>query len=142
MNLQSIFIPFFGMMILTLSVWLYLYYLRLSYLIREKINPQSIATTREMNNIVPEKINWPSENLNNLFELPILFYAVCIYLYVTQQVDDIYLALAYGFLLFRIMHSVVHCKYNKVIHRFYIYILSSFMLWIIIIRALINAITV
>ena len=139
MSQEAIFIPFFGLMLLTIVVWTYMYYLRLSYFRREKIDPQSVATTREIINRIPDKLNTPSENLINLFELPVLFYAVCIYLYVTQHVDAVYVALAYCFLIFRVVHSAIHCTSNKVLHRFYVYVLSSFTLWVIIIRAFIGA---
>ena len=131
-----IFIPFFGMMLLTLAVWVYMFYLRLSFFKRQNVPPQSVSTTRQLLDVVPAKLNTPSENFINLFELPVLFYAVCIYLYVTQQVDGMYLSLAYCFLVFRIGHSVIHCTYNNVMHRFYFYVISSLSLWILIIRAL------
>ena len=140
MNQNSIFIPFFGLMLITILVWVYMYYLRLSYIVSKKVNPQSLATTRQVIDVVPERLNSPSENLINLFELPVLFYATCIYLYVTQQVDYTYLTLAYCFLIFRTIHSVIHCTYNKVTHRFYIYALSSLILWAIIIRAFIGSV--
>ena len=95
MNQASIFIPFIGMMLLTMAVWLYMYTLRLTFLRREKIDPQLASTTRQMLDIVPTRVNLPSENLINLFELPVLFYALCIYLYVTGQVDATYLCLLY-----------------------------------------------
>jgi hypothetical protein len=135
MDQESIFIPFFGMMILTIVVWVYMYYLRLTFMWRHKVDPQSLATTSQVLGVVPENINTPSENLINLFELPVLFYAACIYLYITQKVDGVYLVFAYGFLVLRIGHSVIHCTYNKVTHRFFLYILSSIALWALIIRA-------
>lgn len=140
MNQESVFVPFFALMLLTILVWIYMYYLRISYFKREKVDPQSLATMREVINVIPAKVNTPSENLINLFELPVLFYAVCIYLYVTQQVDNTYLVLAYCFLIFRVVHSVIHCTYNKVMHRFYFYVLSSFTLWVFIIRAFIGTV--
>ena len=140
MNQNSIFIPFFGMMLLTIIVWVYMYYLRLSYIISNKVDPQSLATTPEAIDIIPAKVNTPSENLINLFELPVLFYATCLYLYVSQQVDTIYLAIAYCFFIFRVVHSVIHCTYNKVTHRFYVYVVSSLTLWIFIIRAFIGSV--
>lgn len=140
MNQASIFTPFLGMMLLTLAVWLYMYYLRLSFLTREKIDPQRASTTREMLDIVPNRVNLPSENLINLFELPVLFYALCIYLYVTGQVTETYLVLAYVFFVFRAIHSAIHCTYNRVMHRFYAYSISSITLWIMIIMAIFNII--
>jgi len=135
MNQASIFIPFIGMMLLTMAVWLYMYTLRLTFLRREKIDPQLASTTRQMLDIVPTRVNLPSENLINLFELPVLFYALCIYLYVTGQVDATYLVLAYGFFVFRVLHSVIHCTYNRVLHRFYAYSISSLALWVMIVMA-------
>ena len=140
MEQKLIFYPFFGVMLLTMSVWVYMYCLRLFFLKRENINPQSVSTTRQVLNIVPDKINNPSENLINLFELPLLFYALCIYLYVTQKVDSVSLYMSFFFLLLRIGHSVIHCTYNKVIHRFVLYVLSSIILWVLIIREFISAV--
>ena len=34
----------------------------------------------------------PSDNLKNLFEMPVLFYALSLYLYATSQVDGLYVA--------------------------------------------------
>jgi len=140
MNQESIFIPFLGLMLLTLVVWLHMYYQRLSFLRRRNIDPQSVATNREiLDTGIPARVSTPSENLVNLFELPVLFYAACLYLYVTRQVDATYLALAYGYLGLRIVHSVIHCTYNKVVHRFFVYIASSLILWGLVIRAFIGA---
>ena len=141
MNQESIFIPFFGLMLLTILVWIYMYYLRLSYMVFNKVDPQSLAATRQATELIPAKVNQPSENLINLFELPVLFYATCIYLYVTQQADTTSLVLGYCFLIFRVLHSVIHCTYNKVTHRFYVYVLSAITLWLFIIRAFIAALT-
>ncbi len=138
MDQEAILIPFLGLMVLTIGVWVYMYSLRLPYLMRNKINPQDVSTAGKLTKIIPEKINFPSENLTNLLELPVLFYASCIYLYITNSVDYLYLTLAYSFLILRLGHSVIHCTYNKVMHRFYFYLGSSIVLWIIIVRAFIN----
>jgi hypothetical protein len=138
MNQETIFIPFFGMMLLTISVWFYMYYWRLSYIVRNRIDPQSLATSSDTRGIMPARINSQSENLVNLFELPVLFYAACLYLYVTHHVDTVYIVLGNGFLAFRIAHSVIHCTYNNVMHRFYFYILSAICLWILIARAFVG----
>ena len=140
MSQETIFIPFFGIIVLTMIVWMYMYYLRLSFIAREQIDPQSLATVKQGEKIFPPDISKPSENLINLFEMPVLFYAVCLYLYATGSVDGLYLVMAFGFLAFRLLHSIIHCTYNKVTHRFYMYVISSLMLWIMILRAIISAI--
>ncbi|MGD8576863.1 MAG: MAPEG family protein [Thiohalophilus sp.] len=140
MDQAGIFIPLLGMMLLTAAVWFYMYYLRLAFIVREKIDPQQAATTQQMLEIVPTRVNLPSENLINLFELPVLFYALCIYLYITGQVTPTYLVLAYCFFAFRVLHSVIHCTYNRVTHRFYTYAVSALVLWAMILMASVDLI--
>ena len=51
-------------------------------------------------------------NLANLFEFPILFYAICIVLYVSGKVDDFFLLLGFWFVGLRVAHSVYHIFIN------------------------------
>ena len=102
MKQEIIFIPFLAMMLLTLVVWCYMYYLRLGYLVKNRIDPQKVSTSKAMQATIPEKLGLPSENLVNLFEMPVLFYALILYLYVSSQVDSVYFYLAAGFVFFRL----------------------------------------
>ncbi len=135
MEQTSIFTPFLGMLMLTLIVWAYMYVKRLSWLSANNVDPQDLSTPDKLVKVIPEEINNPANNLKNLFELPVLFYALCLYLYVTQQVDTIFLTAAYVFFVFRAIHSVVQCTFNKVVVRFSVYAISSLALWVMVIRA-------
>lgn len=130
----DILLPFFGVMLLTLVVWIYMYARRIVYLRHENIDLETVDTPDKAANVVPPHVHLASHNLKNLFELPVLFYAVCLYLYVSDSVDRLYLAAAWWFLGFRIIHSLVHCSYNKVEHRFLAYQLSAIALWVMLIR--------
>ena len=77
----------------------------------------------------------PSDNLKNLFEIPVLFYALALYLFVTNHVDDTYVSAAWIFVAFRVFHSAVHCTVNIVTLRFYLYLASTLALWFMAIRA-------
>jgi hypothetical protein len=77
----------------------------------------------------------PSDNFKNLFEIPVLFYALALYLYATRQVDVAYVCAAWAFVGLRALHSAVHCTINVVIVRFYLYLLSTLILWFVVIRA-------
>lgn len=84
----AIFAPFLGMMLLTLSVWLLMYTRRLSFLFKNnKIDYRTINTRDKAAGVLPEEISYASDNLKNLFEFPLLFYAICIYLFITASVD-------------------------------------------------------
>ena len=77
----------------------------------------------------------PSDNLKNLFELPVLFYALALYLFATAQVDAVYVFAGWMFVGFRTLHSAIHCTFNIVMLRFWLYVISSAALWFMVIRA-------
>ena len=83
----------------------------------------------------PPAVSNPSDNLKNLFEVPVLFYALALYLHVTGQVDAAYVYAAWVFVGFRVAHSVVHCTFNLVLLRFYLYLASTLALWFMLARA-------
>ena len=138
MRMNPILVPFLGMLFLTLAVWFYMYYQRLTAIRRANIDPQSLAVPEGANVLPPRAVN-PSNNLKNLFELPILFYAVVLFLLETGQVDSIHTYCAFGFFFFRVVHSVIHCTYNRVPHRFTVYSIAALFLWIMVLRAVIAA---
>lgn len=131
----EIFAPFFGMLLLTFAVWTVMYYRRIRHIVGNRINPQKFTTPEKSAELIPEEVAWPSNNLKNLFEMPVIFYALCLYLFVTGQVDSTYLAAAWLFLAFRIAHSVIHCTINIVRLRFASYMLATFTLLFMVIRA-------
>jgi hypothetical protein len=66
---------------------------------------------------VPPAVSIPNRNYMNLLELPMLFYVVCIVLYVTAGASTMAIALAWAFVVLRVAHSLIHLSYNRVIHR-------------------------
>ncbi len=131
----DILLPFFGVMLLTLAVWIYMYTRRIAFLRRANIDLETVDTPDKAAQVVPPQVHLASYNLKNLFELPVLFYAVCLYLYLSDSVDRVYFVAAWWFCGFRVVHSLVHCSYNKVEHRFIAYQLSAIALWVMVIRA-------
>lgn len=130
MNHSLILVPFVGMLLLTLVVHIYLFYRRITAIRRTRILPRTRA---DLDKLGPSAIN-ASNNFQNLCELPIIFYACVLVLYVTNQVDAVYLVCAFGFLLFRVIHSAIHCTYNNIMQRFSIYAISSLFLWAMVVR--------
>lgn len=133
MNQTAIFLPFVGTMLLTLVVWLYMYARRIPFIVRNKLTPQQLAPA-EFARLSPPEVANPSDNLKNLFEMPTIFYAVVLYLCVMQQVDGAYVAAAWVFFAFRVLHSVVHCTFNLVPLRFWLYAISAMALWFMVLR--------
>jgi len=137
----EIFLPFVGMLTLTFCVWIVLYVRRIGYMRKHRINPQDLTTPEKGKALMPDYVSYPAYNFANLFELPIVFYAICLYLFVTGTVDQIYVAAAWVFFVARVMHSVVHCTTNRVMWRFNLYVLAALALWFMLGRVVLGVFT-
>ena len=135
MRQDSIFSPFLAMLFLTFLVWVYMYIRRIYFISKNEIDSQKLAMPGTLAQISPPSVSNPSDNLKNLFEIPVLFYGLVLYLFVTKQVDTVYVTAAWIFVIFRSLHSIVHCTFNFVMLRFYLYLFSAIALWFIAIRA-------
>jgi hypothetical protein len=81
----------------------------------------------------PEATVAAVRHYGNLFELPTLFYAACLTAYVMGAVGKWTLIFAWGFVVARLVQSLVHMSYNNPSHRGGAFVLSVvFMLalWI------------
>jgi hypothetical protein len=132
---DAIFGPFFAMMLLTLAVWVFMYLRRIRFINSLDLGPDDLAVPGRLAEISPPSVSNPSDNLKNLFEIPVLFYAVVLYLHATGGVDPVYVGAAWVFVGFRTLHSAVHCTFNKVMLRFWLYAISTMSLWFIVLRA-------
>ena len=133
MDQNSIFLPFVAVMLLTLVVWIYMYSRRLPFVLGRKLTAAQLLPV-EFARLSPPQVSNPSDNLKNLFELPTLFYALVLYLYVTHRVDATYVSAAWIFFGFRVLHSIVHCSFNFVPLRFWLYAISAAALWFMVVR--------
>ena len=131
----AIFKPFFAMIFLTFLVWVYMYIRRIGFINSNKIRPQDLAAPGRSTPLWPPDVSNPSDNFKNLFEIPVLFYVLVIYLFITQQVDAVYVNAAWVFVIFRALHSAVHCTFNLIMLRFYLYLFATLAVWSIAIRA-------
>jgi hypothetical protein len=122
------------MILLTFIVWVYMYIRRIRFITKRQLTPKELEPIA-FAQLSPPSVSNPSDNLKNLFEMPILFYALVMYLFLTQQVDMVYVTAAWVFVLFRTMHSAVHCTFNRVMLRFQLYLYSTIALWLMAGRA-------
>ena len=121
MNQTAIFGPVFAMLLLTIIVWLYMFMKRIPWIQSADLTPEQMRPG-EFEKNQPEDVLNPSSNFKNLFEIPILFYVLVFFLFVTEQVDMIHVAAAWLFALTRYAHSFVHCTFNHVMTRFMLYL--------------------
>ena len=125
-----IFWPLIAQVILVAAVAARMYAVRVAEMRARRIRPQSLAT-RPMAAGALENVA-AADNFQNLFEVPVLFFAVCCALAITDMVTAPQLALAWLYVGLRAAHSVIHVTYNRVMHRFAVYIASTicvFLMW-------------
>jgi hypothetical protein len=83
---------------------------------------------------VPGDVSLPNRNYMNLLELPTLFYAACLALYVLKRVESPDLIIAWGYVGLRVVHSFVHLTYNNVLQRLGLFALSNVVLSVLWVR--------
>lgn len=138
MDQNLILQPLIALLMLTGAVWMFMYVRRLAFIVNNQIDPQSIATPEQLNAVLPTEINNSSNNLKNLFELPVIFYILCLILLAMQHVDLTFLYSAWAYVVLRVIHSLIHCTVNVVNLRFAAYFLSSLTLWFMALRLAIS----
>ena len=111
---SEIILPMFYLMLQTVAVLLFSISIRLKEIYfnksvagEENRHPPFDHGSRILKNA--------QSNLANLFEFPILFYAVCICIYMTGNVDEYFITLAYWFFYLRVIHSIYHIFFNQLI---------------------------
>jgi len=126
---MAAFHPAFAMAALTFLVWCRLYVVRIGQMRRERIHPQSVATSVQAAARLTD--SRAADNFRNLFELPVLFYLALTVAAFADLATSGVLALAWLFVALRVAHSIVQCTYNKVMHRFLVYMAGAATLWLL-----------
>ncbi|AXK71630.1 hypothetical protein DWG18_04535 [Lysobacter sp. TY2-98] len=129
MDVRAIYLPGLAMVVLTAIVWWRMYTMRIAQMKRERIHPQKVATSAQAAALLTD--SRAADNFRNLFELPVLFYLALVVADRIDRVDTISVALAWLFVALRIAHSTIHVTYNKVMHRFMVYVAGGVALWLL-----------
>jgi hypothetical protein len=118
-----------AMVLLVLVVGLRLMWTRVSGMRQKRIHPQAVATAQQMTARLPEApAMQAADNFRNLFEVPVLFYALCALSLATGLTPYWLVAGLWLFVALRGVHSFIHCTYNKVMHRFAAFVASFLLL--------------
>jgi hypothetical protein len=124
----AILLPPTVLALLTGVVWLRLGSDRLSELRGRRIHPQQVASAKQMADLLQNTQS--ADHFRNLFEMPVLFYAVCAFLAITQLSTLFLLACAWGYVALRMVHSYIHLTHNKVVRRFQVFVASTIVLYV------------
>jgi len=124
--------PAFALVALTYVVALRMLVVRIGEMRRLRIHPQKVAVSAQAaQHFVDTRA---ADNFRNLFEMPVLFYVALLAAFATSSTNGALIALAWLYVACRAAHSVIHCGYNRVMHRFFAFASSAAVLlaiWIV-----------
>lgn len=115
--------PTFAMVAVIMAVWVTLFIQRGRHLRRNPPQAEDFATGEAARRYFTP-VEMPANNLANLLEMPVLFFALVPLLLMFRQVTTAQLLLAWFFVLLRAAHSAVHIARGPVRTRFRFYAAS------------------
>lgn len=137
MNAQSpILFPVMVLAAWTMVMWTWMYATRLPAIFKMKMRLDPNAPRGEQMNSLPANVRWKADNYNHLMEQPTVFYAVAIILAMIGEGGGLNANLAWGYVALRVIHSLVQALINKIPLRFFMFILSSLLLFGLVINGL------
>jgi hypothetical protein len=122
MSELSLVYPMLALVLLTFVVLIVLFRSRVR-MVREGLAPVSYFKVFQ-GSPEPEFAAKPARNFTNLFEAPTLFYAACLTAMVAGVSGVAVVALAWGYVAMRYLHTWIHLGSNRVRHRMRAYFAS------------------
>jgi hypothetical protein len=90
-----------------------------------------------LDGVVDDRAQWKAHNYIHLMEQPTLFYAIALTLAVIGEGDGLNVQLAWLYVGLRAIHSLIQATINIIRYRFVVFTLSSLVLVMLTVRALI-----
>jgi hypothetical protein len=131
MSIAAILLPLFVEVALTLGLFCWMAYHRVTVIRSGEVHPRDIALRQP---------NWPPRVLqvgnaaHNQLETPVLFYVLTILAIITRHADLLFVVLAWIFVLIRLAHAYVHVTSNRISVRgptFGLALLVLIVMWLI-----------
>lgn len=130
---KPMLLPLLAQVFLTFIVWGWLYVTRLREMKLKQIHPQELKARTQTQLLLPDSVA-PANNFMNLLEMPVLFYLAILLSMLLMVQDPVMVLLAWSYVALRTVHSLIHCSYNRVVHRFMVYFISCVVLLLIWLR--------
>ncbi len=122
----------------SMIMWLWMYITRIPALMTNKAYDarNSVGSTgADIRPLVPASVQWKADNYNHLMEQPTVFYAIVIALTLLGQGSGFNVTLAWIYVGFRIVHSLVQVTVNRVVVRFALHVIGTIPLLMLVTHA-------
>ena len=115
MDKQLILIPIAPVIFLTLIVAVHMRYFAVKKAVKSR--DVKFGYFKVYRGNVPDYLLAARHHYKNMFELPLIFYVICILAYISDNLDSFDLWLAWGFVITKYVHSIIRMTTNYVPHR-------------------------
>lgn len=113
----------------TLIMWLWMYATRIPAMQKAGIDPDSARHPGSTQGAsIPANTRAIADNYNHLHEQPTIFYALMFFAALTGGGSGLMLKLAFAYVGLRVVHSLVQALSPKVMLRFVMFVLCTFVL--------------
>lgn len=116
MSVASLLLPVFVQVGLTFALMTWMATHRVTAIRSGAVRPRDIAL-REPN--WPKRATQVANCFHNQLELPVLFYVLVALILITSTNSDVFVWLAWAFVITRLVHAFIHTGSNRVDRRFY-----------------------
>ena len=129
---NQIFLPVLVQILITISGYLLLG-VRKSRAV--KSNNVDLEKAALDNDAWPDYVRVVSNNIRNQFQVPVLFYVLCILFYSIDAVSAMVLYLAWAFVISRAIHAYIHMSSNFVPARFTVFTIGFIIMIVMVVFA-------
>ena len=134
-------LPVLALVVWTLVMWVWMYATRIPAMQKLKINPDDARHPGTYGDRLPANVRSAADNYNHLHEQPTIFYALVFFAALTGGGDNVFMYLAWAYVILRIIHSFVQVLSPKVMQRFLVFALASIVLIIMASKEVIRILT-
>jgi hypothetical protein len=131
MNIQMVLLPVFVQVALTFALLIGMALARRQTLVSGETKMRDMALGQPA---WPAKVTQIGNSYHSQLQLPLLFYVLVIFAWMTKQADTIFLVMAWIFVLSRLVHAYIHTTSNRVPLRFNAFAAGAIVLllmWIV-----------
>ncbi|MEQ8860472.1 MAG: MAPEG family protein [Pseudomonadales bacterium] len=127
--------PVLALVTWTFVMWAWLYVTRIPAMRRANVDVVELSRTGAPL-VLPPEVARVADNYNHLHEQPTVFYAVALAAQLAGAVDALSIGLAWGYVLLRVVHSLVQATRNVIVVRFAVFAIASLVLLALLVRTL------
>jgi hypothetical protein len=129
---QALLLPTFLHVLMTMALAIAVGLARRRALVNRETRLRDVVLD---NRAWPDSVRKLANNLDNQFQMPMLWYAATAFTLVLGLADTAAIILSWAFLALRLAHSVIHIGHNILIRRFAVFatgalVLSLYWLWL------------